>query len=963
MRNLLTIFFSCMLLQTAIAQGLHTRSYNLSVSNHAVKFNTICKTSQGYIYAGTSDGLYSFDGINFKKINFEKPESKDTVTAIFEDNTRQLWVGFKNGRIAKKINSRLAYFDPEEGSPKAAITAFLQDKKNNIWFATNGEGIYHFYNKHIYLIDSANGLNDLHIHSMALAENGDVLAATDAGINICKTTNDKTTVTVVGPKEGLPDYYVTAIATAGNDQYWIGLQEKGFCKYDHKYGRIITQKSVDSIWRYGQVNALHVSQYGLWIATEENGLVMLENSVDPMIAVKRTSVTGKVTGVLQDNEGNIWANTSSELKMTAGSQLELLPFYNETGFSQIRAMLFDGGNYWIASGGSLTRFSIHNGDTTKHVYHFSELNSRNDISCLYQDLNGHIWIGTMGKGILLLDPVTGKYRSLNENPQLNDASILSITGNGNTVCAGGLEGVGMVFDLDGSGDLQKQIHFTNYTDKNNAGLNVIYSMLKDSKGRIWFGTGEKGITLLQNNVFLHYGKEKGLLDDRVFAITEDRNGNIWFTTKTAGVYRYDGKNFKNYAASGGISDLEIIALTTDPLGNIVLVNKKGLDVFNSKTETFSYVDNTQGISPVTAYPGAVSRSPDGRVAFCTSNGIVLYQPEQNAVQQPTTLLESVQLFLSDVDLERAGDYSSDQNTFQFYFTALYYTNPDGIRYQYKLEGLDTAWINTLDRNVSFLRLPPGTYKFHVRASLSENFEGASEATYEFVIHSPLWKRWWFIILCVILGGGLIYLVIKARDKRLKNIQLLKQEKIQFQFQVLRNQINPHFLFNSFNTLISFIEDDPKLAVNYVEHLSEFFRNIVNYRDKDVITVGEELILMETYFYLQQKRFGDHLRMQVHISEETKKHTFIPPLTLQLLMENAIKHNAVSREAPLLVELFDNGNGLVVKNNINPKRSREASSGMGLQNIVNRYNLLTKEQVQVTNDGKYFIVLLPTLKQE
>jgi LytS/YehU family sensor histidine kinase len=251
----------------------------------------------------------------------------------------------------------------------------------------------------------------------------------------------------------------------------------------------------------------------------------------------------------------------------------------------------------------------------------------------------------------------------------------------------------------------------------------------------------------------------------------------------------------------------------------------------------------------------------------------------------------------------------------------------------------------------------------VRSSINDSFEGANEATYEFVINTPLWKRYWFIALCVLVGGGIIYLYVKARERRLRNIQLLKQEKIQFQFQVLRNQINPHFLFNSFNTLISTIEDNPKMAVSYVEHLSEFFRNIVNYRDTDVISVGEELTLMETYFYLQQKRFGDHLRMEVNIAEETKKHTFIPPLTLQLLMENAIKHNAVSKEAPLLVDLVTEGDYIIVRNNINLKRSREASSGMGLQNIVNRYNLLTKEPVTIANDGKHFTVSLPTLKQE
>ncbi|HMC99570.1 MAG TPA: histidine kinase, partial [Ferruginibacter sp.] len=354
---------------------------------------------------------------------------------------------------------------------------------------------------------------------------------------------------------------------------------------------------------------------------------------------------------------------------------------------------------------------------------------------------------------------------------------------------------------------------------------------------------------------------------------------------------------------------------------------KGLDIFNVETQTFSYIDNNEGIADVNPYAGTVTQDTAGNVAFATTKGIVVYRPVEHTTHQPKTIIENVQLFLSDVDVDKPGDYNSDQNTFQFYFTALYYTNPDEVRYQYRLDGLDTGWVSTRDRNVTFLKLQPGKYKFHVRSSINDNFDNADEATYEFYIEKPIWKRYWFIALSILTIGGLLFWYIKAREKRIKKMQQMEQEKIQFQFQVLRNQINPHFLFNSFNTLASIIEDDPTLAVNYVEHLSEFFRNIVNYRDKEVITVDEEIALMKTYFYLQQKRFGDNLKLTIAVSEGTKKHTFIPPLTLQLLIENAIKHNAVSKEAPLLVELVNDGDRLVVKNNINPKRSREASSGM------------------------------------
>lgn len=962
MRSILTIFIVCVLMQGIHAQELGFKTFNLTVNNHPVKINTLYKTDQGYILAGTTDGLYSFDGISFKKINFTKPGIKDTVTAIFQDKNRQLWIGFKSGRIAKKVHSVLEYFEPEEGYPGVAITSFLQDKENNIWIATNGEGIYHFVNDHLYLIDSANGMTDLHIHALVQAANGDMLAATDAGLNICKNINGKIQVSSIGPNEGLPDYYVTAIAPAGNNMFWIGLQEKGFCLYDHNNGKINVQP-VDSVWQYGQVNALLVSQKNLWIATEENGLLCksLNNGLTQRYGTTST-IGNKVTGLLHDDEGNIWANTITTLCKTAGKQLQLLPLYDKPFFEKIRALLCDHqSNYWVAASNYLTKYTFTKGIYTKKDYRFAELNNKTNITCLYQDDNHNIWIGTMGKGILLLDPQSSQHRLLDEDQFLKNASILSVTGNGKTVCVGGFEGVAASFDINGVvNSINTRYKYTNYRNNENIGTNYIYTIYKDTRNRLWFAMGEKGLNVLQNGKFLHYGKENGLLDDRIFSLTEDKNGNIWFNTKSAGIYSFDGKSFRNYSTVQGLSELEITSLQTDTWGNIIAVNKKGIDILSLNTGTFSYHSANSGIADVNQYNGSVAKDTASNIIFCTANGIVTYSPGENIRLQPKTVIENVQLFLSDVDKGQRGNYTSDQNTFQFYFSGLYYTNPDNIRYQYKLEGLDTAWISTRDRNVSFLRLQPGTYKFHVRASLSDNFENANEATYEFIIAKPLWKRPWFIILAILFIGALLYWYIKNRERNFKKLQKLEQEKIQFQFQVLRNQVNPHFLFNSFNTLISFIEDDPALAVDYVEKLSSFFRNIVNYRDQDIISLEEELGVLTTYFYLQQKRHGENLKLNISIPAEEKKHIFIPPLTLQLLIENAIKHNAVSKETPLEINIYLENDKLVIKNNINPKITREPGTGTGLQNIVKRYNLLSSETVSVTDDGTDFTVILPVL---
>jgi LytS/YehU family sensor histidine kinase len=206
---------------------------------------------------------------------------------------------------------------------------------------------------------------------------------------------------------------------------------------------------------------------------------------------------------------------------------------------------------------------------------------------------------------------------------------------------------------------------------------------------------------------------------------------------------------------------------------------------------------------------------------------------------------------------------------------------------------------------------------------------------------------------------MLFTFIRYREKQIKKMQQLQNEKMQFRFEVLRNQVNPHFLFNSFNTLISTIEEDPKMAVEYTEQLSDFFRHIVSYRDKDTILLAEELELLNTYFFLQQKRYGDALQMQINISEMQKSLFQIPPLTLQLLVENAIKHNAVSKDSPLLIEIdFVEPDMLTIKNLKNKRVILQSGAGLGLQNIQSRFMLLTKRSVIIEDTVNYFLVKLP-----
>ena len=583
------------------------------------------------------------------------------------------------------------------------------------------------------------------------------------------------------------------------------------------------------------------------------------------------------------------------------------------------------------------------------------------LRLLYEDANHIFWVGTMGKGIFLFDPANGKFRAVNENKLLRSGSILSISGRANRVYVSSLEGCSLFETQPANKDINENLNSKDFTDIKGVGSNIIYSIYEDKSGRIWFATDGRGIVMYSYGGFTSYDESSGLKDKFIYSITEDHKRNIWFSTRDAGIYQFDGKKFRNYAVNSGLSAVNISAIKTDREGNIVVIHKNGIDILDPETGLFTYFNSSHGIKEVNVRDlGTVAQDMSGNIFFSTTSGIVRYHPLLNNIHKPYIFLEKVELFQKDIPTDQQS-FSHDENNFTFNFTGIYYTDPEALEYQYMLEGYSNQWMLTKDRSINFPKLSPGKYKFRVRASINRNFEGADEAQFEFRITKPFWTTAWFIILVVTTIGSIIFLYIRSREKNLRNFEKVQQDKIKFQFETLRNQVNPHFLFNSFNTLISTIEDDPKAAVEYVEQLSEFFRNIVTYRDKDIINLNEELLLLNTYFFIQQKRFGTNLALSIEISEEEKENIFIPPLTLQLLAENAIKHNSVSKETPLMIRVRAEGQRIHVQNNLNPKFSNPPGAGMGLQNIINRYHILTEADVVIKKEAGYFSVLLPVLK--
>ena len=198
------------------------------------------------------------------------------------------------------------------------------------------------------------------------------------------------------------------------------------------------------------------------------------------------------------------------------------------------------------------------------------------------------------------------------------------------------------------------------------------------------------------------------------------------------------------------------------------------------------------------------------------------------------------------------------------------------------------------------------------------------------------------------------------ENNIKQTEELARVHLVSQFETLKKQLDPHFLFNSLNTLASLIELNNEPAQAYLERLSDVYRYVLETRNKTTVSIEEELQFLEAYMYLNKVRFRDNLLISKDLSPGIyEKH--IPALSLQLLVENAIKHNVISKENPLHIQIYSQGEEIVVENNKQIKSTLERSTRVGLNNIRERYQLLTARSISIRNTEDSFQVSLPLLQ--
>ncbi|HYC84019.1 MAG TPA: two-component regulator propeller domain-containing protein [Chryseosolibacter sp.] len=769
------VLLAMLLAMRVFAQQPFFQVYRLLNQRERVEVNTMLQDSRGYMWFATTQGLFQFDGQNYTRFTTADSLADNNVTAMCLDSAGALWIGYNNGKISCFKEGRITAFNPDEGTSHARISDILFDHAGNLWFSTLNDGLYYYTAQRLFRLDEQEGMPDLYIYDLALDAKGRVLAGTDGGVAICSLTGKNASIEVLNQHDGLPDNIIRKIITSP-DGYWLGSEDAGIIRYrtsDNSFALL------HSGWEYGAVYDMAVKKDQLWIASAQGGI--MASGLEGIGLVKYENMQqhfSSVSCLYVDGEMNIWAGSRNGVARTVGNGIA---FFRDLPDDNVLAVCRDlAGGHWFSTSAGLFKGNAGADGNLAVTRPLADTRYQDfTIISLYTDVEGQIWAGLYGEGVLRIDPLSGKI--VHFEKELRNGNILNIAGRANEIWMATLGGATRVRIENG------KVAFRNYSSQEGLSSDFIYQVFPDSRGRIWFATDGKGVDMLDDTGFHHF--QQGLPSKIVYGFAEDRQERIWANVQGNGLFVFDGReSFRPVDASLKPRKNELHALASDADGNLIVAHDEGLDLIDASGNKIKYLGEESGLDGMIVNLNAASRDVSGALFLGTGGGIIrLSDSEQFLSRVPVPTINGVRIFDRPVDLSMLDKLAYDENNLTFNFTGIWYQNPEQLFFNYKLENYDAGWLESRNNSVTYSRLPPGQYVFRVRVSETESFANSAEATVLITIRPPFWRTYTFYFFALVVASASAYALIKFRERKLRYNNMLLEARVRARTREIQRQ--------------------------------------------------------------------------------------------------------------------------------------------------------------------------------
>ena len=787
------------------------RDFNKLVYNADKEFNgifiyTIVQDDDGFLWIGSDDGLYRFDGREMLNMNDQDSTINSLITASTVSPDGHLYFGYYEGGVSVVEHGRYRKLIQEEQLPNKVVE-LKNGVDNVIWALTQNKGLARIDQDSI-TYHAQEDLKGVVCHDFFVA-NDRLLIATNEGLYLFEENGNA--LNFVGVMPGTEYVSLNAVYQDDHDDnlVWLGSNDGLFTHYkdeDHV-------SSIEGFPEHVEVSSISKDDLNtLWVGTKNHGLIELDllgTEVDAITFFDKTSgfESNQIGEVYVDHENEVWVGTFGRgLVQLNRAYFHHYELFNSIGVEGIHSLAnYRDDDLLLATEVGLV-----------HVYRkfmrdslvFMRQEFMNNYSLQCLSVAGEeVWAGSTSHGLLKVDipsrevievtiaGLEGKPIEFVREVQMDSNGDLwvSVAGNG-------------VFHLDKNGSV-----LARYNTRSGFYHNEIYAIYPDTKGNVWFGSHATGLAVLLKNGQIDY-----LTKDKIFPaynvnnIIEDDQGNIWIGTEGSGIYKYDGESFEQYTEKSHniLSDF-CNALAVDEIGQIWIGHRLGVTLVKPEMGIVRTFNHPGELGETESELNAVVKDRHGNIFFGNPFGITKVNlPQFNfAEYQRQTHIKNIRLFYQNVDLlafsssDKIDDhlpedlkFPFDQNHLTFDFVSINLRNPDAIYYQYMLEGYDKTWTPiTKDNRATYTNLDPGNYTFKVRESDHKDNWNASFESINVNVNYPYWEMWWFYLLQI----GLIFAIVSFTyfiSGRLKNqfvVRLMVYVSLFIAFEYVHTELEPY----------------------------------------------------------------------------------------------------------------------------------------------------------------------------
>lgn len=889
-----------------IAQSPYFKEYNAGQGLPFVQIYALHQDSLGFIWAGGYGGLARFDGNEFEVYGAKSGLNNSRIVGIGSDKHGSLWVATPIGvnRFEKGKFTSLEFIESTGIREIQNMTVlgdhlFLVDEYKVL--------VYH-------VVDSSH-----YVFSLPEKENNRINAIAHRGKELFFATNKG--VYTIRKKTGfekatffdfVSDKKISALVfptlTSG-----LLAEENGVWLFNENESQFIPIQS-DFIGK--QINSINISPNNtIWICSEK-GVVELKNKKQQFIQVGDHPASNEIITSFTDRENNLWLGTYYGLYKVSGSGFR--NFSSSMGFPAyfIYQIFRDSQNrMWIGTREKGV-VSMHN--NAYRSYSVKDGLPSNNAQAIVE-VNDTLYIGT-SKGLAFFH--NNKVKRVDKNHLLYDKSIHVFLKrrNGDLVF-----GSNSCIYIRGKNGIE-HIH-VNSTIENQ----VVY-LFEDSQERLWICTYQGGLFMWQKEKLIPFSDSlNGVQDNNFMAALEDNKKNLWFAT-FQGLVHYNPQNKttqiidKEHGLSSDLLYSLLLSKDSNTLwiGSNQGVNTLHLDSFYNNHTYIRVFGEEDGFTGIECNTNGAFVDIDSTYWFGTVNGLIHFDPSSHKIKEmePQLHIAGFKLINEDTALIDGAKLSYSENNLTLYYKGIYHTNPRSVFYKYRLLGFNDEWSSaTRLQEVSFSNLLPGKYTFELISSSSNNSNwNKVPLRFTFYILGPWWKNIYFQISALLILIICVFLLVRWRILRIKQTLNTERKLDQLKLQALRSQMNPHFLFNSLNSIQQFINTNEKKSANiYLAKFSQLMRLILDNSRSQSVSLSKDIEALEIYLQLEALRFEDKFEYQLIIDENLYLDELrVPPMLIQPFVENAILHGfaGISYKGLIEIHLKENNSFIdcIIKDN-------------------------------------------------